>query len=46
MKVLGWKPNKVGFKQLVKMMVDEDVEMAKREKVLVGASYMDSQQQP
>ncbi|CAN4086561.1 unnamed protein product [Withania somnifera] len=44
-KVLGWKP-KVGFKQLVKMMVDEDVELAKREKVLVDAGYMDAQQQP
>ncbi|KAJ8545753.1 hypothetical protein K7X08_018336 [Anisodus acutangulus] len=29
-KVLGWKP-KVGFEQLVKMMVDEDVELAKTE---------------
>jgi GDPmannose 4,6-dehydratase len=44
-KVLGWKP-KVGFEQLVKMMVDEDVELAKREKVLVDAGYMDAQQQP
>ncbi|PHT88572.1 GDP-mannose 4,6 dehydratase 2 [Capsicum annuum] len=44
-KVLGWKP-KVGFKELVKMMVDEDVELAKREKVLVDAGYMDAQQQP
>ncbi|KAK9948444.1 hypothetical protein M0R45_004017 [Rubus argutus] len=44
-KVLGWKP-KVGFQQLVKMMVDEDVELAKREKVLVDAGYMDAQQQP
>nr|KAJ0211492.1 hypothetical protein LSAT_V11C400214040 [Lactuca sativa] len=39
-KVLGWKP-KVGFEQLVKMMVDEDVQLAKREKVLVDAGYMD-----
>ncbi|KAG5534583.1 hypothetical protein RHGRI_022634 [Rhododendron griersonianum] len=44
-KVLGWKP-KVGFEQLVKMMVDEDLELAKREKVLVDAGYMDAQQQP
>ncbi|KAK9066851.1 hypothetical protein SSX86_014174 [Deinandra increscens subsp. villosa] len=44
-KVLGWKP-KVGFEQLVKMMVDEDIELAKREKVLVDAGYMDPQQQP
>ncbi|GFY87988.1 GDP-D-mannose 4,6-dehydratase 1 [Actinidia rufa] len=34
--VLGWKP-KVGFEQLVKMMVDEDIELANREKVLVDA---------
>ncbi|KAH0870569.1 hypothetical protein HID58_077591, partial [Brassica napus] len=43
--VLGWKP-KVGFEKLVKMMVDEDLELAKREKVLVDAGYMDAQQQP
>ncbi|PKU64954.1 GDP-mannose 4,6 dehydratase 1 [Dendrobium catenatum] len=44
-KVLGWKP-KVGFKELVRMMVDNDIELAKREKVLVDAGYMDAQQQP
>ncbi|KAM3374961.1 hypothetical protein P3S68_013675 [Capsicum galapagoense] len=44
-KVLGWKP-KVGFKELVKMMVDEDVELEKREKVLVDAGYIDAQRQP
>lgn len=44
-KVLGWKP-KVGFKELVKMMVNNDIELAKREKVLVDAGYMDAQQQP
>lgn len=44
-RVLGWKP-RVGFEQLVKMMVDEDIELAKREKVLVDAGYMDAQQQP
>ena len=27
-------------------MVDEDLEMAKREKVLVDAGYIDAQQQP
>uniref|UniRef100_A0A1J3JBA0 GDP-mannose 4,6-dehydratase n=2 Tax=Noccaea caerulescens TaxID=107243 RepID=A0A1J3JBA0_NOCCA len=43
--VLGWTP-KVGFEKLVKMMVDEDLELAKREKVLVDAGYMDAQQQP
>ncbi|KAK9165240.1 hypothetical protein Scep_000431 [Stephania cephalantha] len=44
-RVLGWKP-RVGFQELVRMMVDEDVELAKREKVLVDAGYMDAQQQP
>ncbi|PHT59495.1 hypothetical protein CQW23_01858 [Capsicum baccatum] len=44
-KILGWKP-KVGFRELVKMMVGEDVELEKREKVLVDAGYMDPQQQP
>ncbi|XP_030447342.1 GDP-mannose 4,6 dehydratase 1-like [Syzygium oleosum] len=39
-KVLGWKPS-VGFENLVKMMVDEDIELAKREKVFVDAGYMD-----
>ncbi|XP_039123117.1 LOW QUALITY PROTEIN: GDP-mannose 4,6 dehydratase 1-like [Dioscorea cayenensis subsp. rotundata] len=43
--VLGWKP-KVGFKELVKMMVDNDVDLAKKEKVLVDAGYRDAQQQP
>jgi GDPmannose 4,6-dehydratase len=43
--VLGWKP-KVGFEQLVRMMVDEDVDLAKREKVLVDAGYINAQQQP
>ncbi|CAG7888338.1 unnamed protein product [Brassica rapa] len=43
--VLGWKP-KVGFEKLVKMMVDEDLEIAKREKLLVDAGHMDAQQQP
>jgi hypothetical protein len=28
------------------MMVDEDIDLAKREKVLVDAGYMDAQQQP
>lgn len=43
--VLGWQP-KVNFKQLVKMMVDADLEKANREKVLVEHGYMDSHQQP
>ncbi|KAK9156054.1 hypothetical protein Sjap_003534 [Stephania japonica] len=30
-RVLGWKP-RVGFQELVKMMVEKDVELAKREK--------------
>ncbi|KAG6512043.1 GDP-mannose 4,6 dehydratase 1-like [Zingiber officinale] len=42
---LGWKP-KVGFHELVKMMVDHDLEIAKKEKVLADAGYIDSQQQP
>ncbi|KAF3324731.1 GDP-mannose 4,6 dehydratase 1-like protein [Carex littledalei] len=42
---LNWKP-KVGFGDLVKMMVDNDLEMAKKEKVLVDAGYRDPQQQP
>ncbi|KAL2527669.1 GDP-mannose 4 [Abeliophyllum distichum] len=44
-KVLGWKP-KVGFEQRTKMMVDEDIELAKRERFLVDAGYMDAHQQP
>ncbi|PNX70419.1 GDP-mannose dehydratase 2-like protein, partial [Trifolium pratense] len=44
-KILGWKP-KVSFEELVRMMVDNDVEMAKKEKVLVDAGYIDAQQQP
>ncbi|KAG0556047.1 hypothetical protein KC19_11G021500 [Ceratodon purpureus] len=43
--LLGWEP-KVQFKQLVAMMVDGDLEKAKREKVLVDAGFMDSHQQP
>jgi GDPmannose 4,6-dehydratase len=31
-KVLGWEP-KVTFKELAKMMVDEDMKMAEQEKV-------------
>uniref|UniRef100_J3MB34 GDP-mannose 4,6-dehydratase n=1 Tax=Oryza brachyantha TaxID=4533 RepID=J3MB34_ORYBR len=44
-KELGWKP-KVGFQQLVEMMVDHDIELAKKEKVLVDAGYRDAKQQP
>ncbi|KAJ4776742.1 hypothetical protein LUZ62_016710 [Rhynchospora pubera] len=43
--VLKWKP-KVGFHDLVAMMVDNDLEIAKKEKVLVTAGYMNPQQQP
>eukprot|EP00270_Netrium_digitus_P011897 TRINITY_DN380_c0_g1_i2.p1 TRINITY_DN380_c0_g1~~TRINITY_DN380_c0_g1_i2.p1 ORF type:complete len:377 (-),score=77.04 TRINITY_DN380_c0_g1_i2:274-1326(-) len=43
--LLGWKP-KVSFKELVAMMVDADLERAKREKVLVDAGYLDSHAQP
>jgi GDPmannose 4,6-dehydratase len=42
---LGWTP-KVGFKQLVAMMVSGDLDRAKREKVLVDNGYIDSHQQP
>ncbi|CAM0912653.1 unnamed protein product [Alopecurus aequalis] len=42
---LGWKP-KVGFQQLVEMMVDNDIELARKEKVLVDAGYRDPKQQP
>jgi GDPmannose 4,6-dehydratase len=37
---LRWKP-KVNFQDLVKMMVHEDVELAKREKMLKEAGYAD-----
>ncbi|MCO5610698.1 hypothetical protein L7F22_064939 [Adiantum nelumboides] len=43
--VLEWAP-KVSFKQLVAMMVDSDVEKAKREKVLVEHGFIDVRQQP
>ncbi|GJN01006.1 hypothetical protein PR202_ga18236 [Eleusine coracana subsp. coracana] len=42
---LKWKP-KVGFQQLVEMMVDNDIELANKEKVLVDAGYRDPKQQP
>jgi GDPmannose 4,6-dehydratase len=35
---LGWKP-KVGFYQLIDMMIDADMELAKKEKTLVDAGY-------
>jgi GDPmannose 4,6-dehydratase len=35
-KVLGWEP-KVGFDELVSMMVESDLDLAKQEKVLVDA---------
>ncbi|KAI4979909.1 hypothetical protein ZWY2020_016662 [Hordeum vulgare] len=44
-RLLGWKP-KVGFQQLVEMMVDNDIELAKKEKVLVDAGYRDPKHQP
>jgi GDPmannose 4,6-dehydratase len=42
---LGWKP-KVSFKQLVKMMVDHDLEMSRREQTLKKAGHVvaDSQE--
>ena len=36
--VLGWKP-RTSFKQLVKMMVEHDMGLAEREKVLVRAGF-------
>ncbi|XP_047313137.1 GDP-mannose 4,6 dehydratase 2-like [Impatiens glandulifera] len=39
-KLLSWTP-RVGFKELVAMMVDNDLTLAKREKVLVDAGYVD-----
>lgn len=38
-KALGWKP-KVGFRQLVQMMVDSDMELAKQEKTLRDAGHL------
>jgi GDPmannose 4,6-dehydratase len=37
-KVLGWKP-KVGFKPLVKMMVDADMVLAEQERILKDAGH-------
>jgi len=39
---LGWKP-KVGFEELVRMMLDSDMELAKRERALVDAGLMNIQ---
>ncbi len=36
---LGWKP-KVGFEELVRMMLDSDMELARRERALVDAGLM------
>ncbi|KAL1199730.1 GDP-mannose 4,6 dehydratase 2 [Cardamine amara subsp. amara] len=44
-KVLGWTP-KVGFEKLVKMMVDQDLKIAEREKLLVDAGFIAAEQQP
>jgi len=38
-KKLGWKP-KISFDELVKIMVDSDLELAKREKVLIENGLM------
>jgi GDPmannose 4,6-dehydratase len=35
---LGWKP-KVGFEELIRLMVDADMDAARREKTLVDAGY-------
>ena len=37
-RMLGWRP-RVGFKELVKMMVAHDLDLAKRESVLKSAGY-------
>jgi GDPmannose 4,6-dehydratase len=37
-KILGWKP-KVGFDELVDMMVEADMELARKEKTLRDAGY-------
>lgn len=37
-KALGWKP-KVSFDQLIDMMIDSDMELAKKEKTLVEAGF-------
>ena len=36
--ILGWRP-KVGFDELVAMMVEYDLELARREKTLVDAGH-------
>ncbi len=37
-KALGWTP-KVGFEQLIDMMIEEDMEIARKEKTLVDAGH-------
>jgi len=37
-KILGWKP-KVGFDQLIDMMIKADLELAKKERTLLDAGY-------
>ncbi|MCG7852889.1 MAG: GDP-mannose 4,6-dehydratase, partial [Methanosarcinaceae archaeon] len=37
-KKLGWQP-KVGFEQLIDMMIETDLELAKKEKTLMDAGY-------
>jgi GDPmannose 4,6-dehydratase len=37
-RVLGWKP-KVGFQELVKMMIDHDLELARQEQTLASAGH-------
>ena len=37
-KKLGWQP-KVGFEQLIDMMIETDLELAKKEKTLIDAGY-------
>ena len=39
---LGWEP-KVGFDELIDMMVESDMELAKKEKTLLDAGYVNIQ---
>jgi GDPmannose 4,6-dehydratase len=37
-KILGWKP-KVSFDELIDMMIAADLELAKKEKILIDAGF-------
>jgi GDPmannose 4,6-dehydratase len=38
-RTLGWRP-RVGFEELVKMMIDHDLELARQEKTLAEAGHL------